>query len=166
MDGKIILSVLLIGADDQSSHLSTPNRATSDRPSRSSRQVVDIQRRVSGPKHPDTLESISNLAGFLRDTGKYAQAEALCSETLEIRRRVLGSEDRSTLLSMYCLAYAYYVQGKWSQAGVQCFRVYTSAICLPSDTLEIRERCSIRPREAGPPTSSILTESPGLRLAK
>jgi non-specific serine/threonine protein kinase/serine/threonine-protein kinase len=40
-----------------------------------------------------------NLAEFLRDTGKYAQAEALCSETLEIRRRVLGPARPATLAS-------------------------------------------------------------------
>jgi hypothetical protein len=50
------------------------------------------QRRVLGPDHPDTLYSMSNLASVYRRQGKYAQAEALHSQTLEVRRRVLGAE--------------------------------------------------------------------------
>jgi Tfp pilus assembly protein PilF len=44
---------------------------------------------VLGPEHPDTLRSMNNLAVVYDDQGKYAQAEALYSQTLEIQRRVL-----------------------------------------------------------------------------
>ena len=50
-----------------------------------------------GPEHPDTLASMNNLANVYRWQGKYAQAEALYSQTLEIRRRVLGPEHPDTL---------------------------------------------------------------------
>src|SRR5271165_5125741 len=105
------------------------------------RQVVDIQRRGSGPEHPDTLESMSNLAGFRRDTGKYAQAEALCSETLEIRRRVLGPEDRSTLLSMYWQADAYLCAGQMVSSRCAMFsrihQRHLPAVGYPGDSREM-----------------------------
>ena len=62
-------------------------------------ETLKIQRRVLGPEHPDTLVSMNNLALMNLALGKYAQAEALCSQaealfsqTLENSRRVLGPE--------------------------------------------------------------------------
>ena len=42
--------------------------------------------------------------------GKYAQAEALYSQTLEIQRRVLGPEHPDTLMSMNNLAIVYFAE--------------------------------------------------------
>jgi hypothetical protein len=47
---------------------------------------------------------MNNLAGSYNDQGKYAQAEALYSQTLEISRRVLGREHPDTLMCMGKLA--------------------------------------------------------------
>ncbi len=55
-------------------------------------QTLEIQRRVLGPEHPDTLLSMGNLADTCAKEGKYAQAEALFSQTTELSRRVLGPE--------------------------------------------------------------------------
>ena len=82
-----------------------------------------------GPEHPDTLTSMNNLAIVYYEQGKYAQAEALHSQTLEIRRRVLGPEHPDTLASMNNLAIVYYEQGKYAQAEA-----------LYSQTLEIQRR--------------------------
>ena len=60
-------------------------------------QILEIDRRVSGPDHPDTLMAMNNLAIVYLDQGKYAQAEALHTQTLEIERRVLGPEHPDTL---------------------------------------------------------------------
>jgi len=57
-------------------------------------QTLEIQRRVLGPEHPDTLLSMMNLANVYGYQGKYAQDQALHSQTLEIQRRVLGPEHR------------------------------------------------------------------------
>ena len=75
-------------------------------------QTLEIQRRVLGPEHPDTLNSMNNLASVYYSQGKYAQAEALDSQILEIRRRVLGPEHPDTLASMNNLANVYYVAGQ------------------------------------------------------
>ena len=92
-------------------------------------RALDLQRRVLGPEHPDTLKSMNNLAVVYVHEGKYAQAEALDSQTLEIRRRVLGPEHPDTLMTMNNLAIVYYDEGKYAQAEA-----------LDSQTLEIRRR--------------------------
>lgn len=63
-------------------------------------QVFEVQRRVFGPEHPDTLASMNLLAAIYSDGGKYGQAEALDSKVLEVSRRVLGPEhpDRKSVV--------------------------------------------------------------------
>jgi hypothetical protein len=39
------------------------------------RQTLKERAKVLGEEHPDTLESIHNLAGVLRTQGKYIEAE-------------------------------------------------------------------------------------------
>ncbi len=92
-------------------------------------QTLEIQRRVFGPEHPDTLFSMNNLAVSYDGLGKHAQAEALFNQTLDLKRRVLGPEHPSTLNTMNELAGAYVSQGKYAQAEP-----------LYKQTLEIRRR--------------------------
>jgi len=42
-------------------------------------QTPEIQRRVLGPQHPETLGSMNSLANVYDDQGKYSLAEALLS---------------------------------------------------------------------------------------
>ena len=51
--------------------------------------TLEIQRRVLGTEHPDTLSSMSNLASVYFYQGKFAEAEALHRQTMN-RRRVLS----------------------------------------------------------------------------
>jgi pentatricopeptide repeat protein len=67
-------------------------------------QSLEIRRRVLGPEHPDTLQSMNSLAVGLYLEGHYAEAEKLNRDTLDIRRRVLGPEHPDTLKSMNNLA--------------------------------------------------------------
>lgn len=39
------------------------------------REVLDAERRVLGPEHPDTLLTMNNLAGVLGDEGRNASGE-------------------------------------------------------------------------------------------
>ena len=57
----------------------------------------EIGRRVLGEEHPNTLESMNNLAGLYMNQGKFAQAEPLLVKALEVSRRVLGEEHPDTL---------------------------------------------------------------------
>ena len=61
------------------------------------REVVEVSERVLGKEHHSTLTSMDNLAGVLRDQGKYPEAEQIHREELEVRERVLGKEHPDTL---------------------------------------------------------------------
>ena len=92
-------------------------------------QTLEMQRRVLGPEHPNTLISMGNLAMDYSAQGKYTQAEALFSQTLEVRRRILGPEHSSTLSSMHNLVNNYLMEGNYAQAEA-----------LFSQTLDIQRR--------------------------
>src|SRR5216684_5823840 len=79
-------------------------------------QSLDIRRRVLGPEHPDTLNSMSDLADALNHDGHYAEAVKLNRETLEIRRHVLGPENPDTLNSMDNLGDALWADGHYAEA--------------------------------------------------
>jgi tetratricopeptide (TPR) repeat protein len=61
-------------------------------------------RRVLGDDHPDTLDSINNLALTRQDLGDLDGARGLHEQTLTARRRLLGDDHPDTLTSMNNLA--------------------------------------------------------------
>jgi tetratricopeptide (TPR) repeat protein len=65
-----------------------------------------------GADHPDTLDSMNNLARGYHEDGQLGLALALYEETLRLRRAALGAEHRDTLSSMNNLAAAYRDSGK------------------------------------------------------
>ncbi|HTW31420.1 MAG TPA: serine/threonine-protein kinase [Candidatus Sulfotelmatobacter sp.] len=79
-------------------------------------RAVEIRRRVLGPNHPDTLDSMRNLAGTLDDEAKFAEAEKMLRETLDTELRVLGPKDPKTLFSMDDLAGVLFEQGHYAEA--------------------------------------------------
>ena len=92
-------------------------------------RALEIQRRVLGPEHSETLRSMATLARVVGNEGHYAEAEKLQRETLEIRRRVLGPEHPDTLASMNSLA------------GILLYEEHAGeAEKLERETLEIRRR--------------------------
>ena len=70
-------------------------------------ETLDIRKRVLGPEHPDTLESMNGLAVSYWSLGQMKAAAQLFKETLEIRKRALGPEHPDTLQSMNGLAVSY-----------------------------------------------------------
>jgi serine/threonine protein kinase len=60
-------------------------------------RAVDTRRRVLGPEHRHTLESIIGLAQLYRRQFRTADAERMLRETLSIARRTLGMEHITTL---------------------------------------------------------------------
>jgi non-specific serine/threonine protein kinase/serine/threonine-protein kinase len=79
-------------------------------------RALEIQRRVLGPQHPDTLRSMNLLANTLGDEGHDVEAEKLCREVLAIRLRVLGPKHPDTLRSMVTLGGTLYEQGHYAEA--------------------------------------------------
>ena len=78
--------------------------------------AVGIQRRILGPRSPETLRSMSLLAAVLAFGGHSAEAEKLALETLNAQRRILGSEHPDTLQSLGTLALAAKVGGRLAEA--------------------------------------------------
>jgi tetratricopeptide (TPR) repeat protein len=65
-----------------------------------------------GPDHPDTLQSMSNLAMAYQTAGKRDQALSLFDETLRLRKARLGPDHPDTLQSMNDVAVVYQDAGK------------------------------------------------------
>jgi non-specific serine/threonine protein kinase/serine/threonine-protein kinase len=92
-------------------------------------QSVEIQRRILGPEHPDTLRSEDALAATLGDEGKYAESEKLARETRDALRRVLGPEHPDSLISTGILIVALMDQFRFAEAEK-----------LQRETLDIQRR--------------------------
>ena len=74
-----------------------------------------MRRRVLGEEHPDTLDSMNNLALSTRSKASMRRPSH-CSPGPGGRRRVLGEEHPETLTTMNNLAELYVNQGKYAQA--------------------------------------------------
>jgi serine/threonine protein kinase len=92
-------------------------------------RALEIQRRVLGPRNPDTLRSMSELATVVDREGHPVEAEKLSRETLYLQRRILGPEHPDTLVSMRRLAMALRDEGHLAEAEK-----------LESETLDIQRR--------------------------
>jgi non-specific serine/threonine protein kinase/serine/threonine-protein kinase len=64
------------------------------------RETLDIQRRVFGPEHHDTLWSMAGLAYTLEREGRYTEAAELRGDVFDIERRVLGPRNSDTLTNL------------------------------------------------------------------
>lgn len=80
------------------------------------RQALEIQRRVLGLEHPQTIITMTNLAEALKMAGHYDQAEKMLKPALDMQRRVLGSDHPSTALSTYNLGCIEAHQGNRAEA--------------------------------------------------
>ncbi|KAE8357567.1 hypothetical protein BDV27DRAFT_164399 [Aspergillus caelatus] len=79
-------------------------------------QEMELCKRVLGPKHPDTLSSVNNLALIYRNQGQWNKAERLAIQVIELRKQVLGPEHPDTLSSVNNLVLIYRNQGRWKKA--------------------------------------------------
>ncbi|HEY4035844.1 MAG TPA: FxSxx-COOH system tetratricopeptide repeat protein [Ktedonobacteraceae bacterium] len=75
-----------------------------------------IWEELLGDEHPDTTQSLNNLAMLYQEQGKYDQAEPLLVRALTIRERVLGLQHPHTATCLNNLAMLYRAQGKYDQA--------------------------------------------------
>ena len=91
--------------------------------SNSGPRLLDVIRRVLGNEHPNTLTTMSNLAGVYRLQGKYAQAEPLLESARVVGSRVQGDQHPNTLLTMKKLADLYRAQGRYPEADALYLRV-------------------------------------------
>ena len=93
------------------------------------RRALEVNERLRGKDHPNTLISANILAELLRRKGDYASAEPLYRRTLNTQERVLGNDHPDTLTSVNNLALLF--ANKGDDAGAEL--LYRRA-------LEARER--------------------------
>jgi serine/threonine protein kinase len=93
--------------------------------------AVAIQRRVLGPKSPETLRSMSLLARAMAFGGQSGEAEKLARETLDAQRRVVGPEHPDTVYSLGTLALAVKGEGRLAEAE----RLYQGTLDLSRKVL-------------------------------
>jgi len=73
---------------------------------------------VAGVGHLDTITSMNNLAGVMREQGKYEDAEVMHQQALAAREMILGKEHPDTITSMNNLAGVMRDRGKYEDAEV------------------------------------------------
>jgi tetratricopeptide (TPR) repeat protein len=94
-------------------------------------EALGIQRKVLGPEHPDTANSLNNLGLLYKDTGDYAKAEPLYQEALRIRQKVLEPEHPDTAQSLNNLGGLYQAMGEYAKAELlyqEALQIYQKAL--------------------------------------
>lgn len=79
-------------------------------------QTLEIRRRVLGPEHQATLQSMNNLAEVLIKLGEYAQAQKMLTQAHGVQFRVLGPDNPDTAYSTYNLGCIAAHQGRRTEA--------------------------------------------------
>jgi hypothetical protein len=77
---------------------------------------VEVERRIVGPEHPDTLQAERYLADSLRDAGRLPESEQIDRKVLALQRHGLGSSHPDTLSTLTSLARTLYAEGKLTEA--------------------------------------------------
>jgi hypothetical protein len=49
--------------------------------------MLELNKKVWRPEHPDTLTSMNNLGSVLSSQGKYVEAEQMHQQALELRKK-------------------------------------------------------------------------------
>jgi hypothetical protein len=81
--------------------------------------VQECQSRALGEEHPDTLETIHDLAELYRKQGRFLEADERFIRVGEARSRVVGEERPDTLSTIADLAWNYVSQRRLREAEVR-----------------------------------------------
>jgi tetratricopeptide (TPR) repeat protein len=79
-------------------------------------KALEIRRRLLTDDHPDTAETYNNLAGNLKEQGKYAAAQPLFEKALTIDRRLLTDNHPTTARIYNNVAHNLDAQGRHAEA--------------------------------------------------
>jgi len=79
-------------------------------------QVLEIYRRTLGPKHPHTLQAMTDLAWSYWNSSRTFEALQLQMEVMNISSDTLGPEDPITLKAFDNLASTRWLCGQWAEA--------------------------------------------------
>ena len=80
-------------------------------------RAVDLRRRVLGRDHPETMDSMHELAELYLGAGRYTEAEKILEPLVEMRRRRSGLQNEGTLRAMNDLAGVIHMRGDYARAA-------------------------------------------------
>ena len=80
------------------------------------RRLIAVKSQLNGQEHPNTLESLTNLASLYNFEQRLTEAAQLGEKLIETKKRVLGPEHPDTLKSQVNLAIVYAGQERWREA--------------------------------------------------
>jgi tetratricopeptide (TPR) repeat protein len=89
-------------------------------------QTWEARKRVLGPVHRDTLDSLDIYASALQQRGHMDEGLVLMRECLDARRAAFGAEDADTLSSMNNVAVILLQRGEWKEAS----RLFREAVAI------------------------------------
>ncbi|HET6981330.1 MAG TPA: serine/threonine-protein kinase [Myxococcaceae bacterium] len=107
------------------------------------RRVIDVERRIAGPDHPDTLLAERRLVDALRDTGRLAESEHLGWRVLSLQRKVQEPAHPETLGTMNSLVRTILAEGKFAEAE----RLSREALALEREPLGPRHHLTLETEE-------------------
>lgn len=79
-------------------------------------EVYDIEKRLFGPDHPNSLQTHSSLANAYSKTGNYEKAIKMLEEVVNIQERIFKPEHREILITQHTLGIAYHHNGNTEKA--------------------------------------------------
>lgn len=91
------------------------------------RKSLALRESVFGPEDPRILDSLDNLAGFYKLTGRFADALPLRQRVAEILEKHRGLNDPATIQKLNNLATIYFELGKFAEAEVALRRAISGA---------------------------------------
>ena len=80
------------------------------------KKLLETTQRERGSDHPNTAQSLNNLAELYQATGAYAKAEPLYQRALAISEKALGPTHPDTAQSLNNLAAFYRATGAYAKA--------------------------------------------------
>jgi len=104
------------------------------------KKELAIKEKALGTEHPDTIQSLNNLAELYRNKGDYACAEALYRRVLAIEEKVLGKEHPNMATSLDNLAGLLCCKGDYEGAK----SLYRRALAIREKTLGTNHPAVVR----------------------
>lgn len=105
-------------------------------------RAFEIQERILGPDHKDTLNSAVLLARILRTQSSLEESEAMLRDAVTRAGSTLGDEDPITVLALHSLALTLQVAGKFEESEKLCLRALEikqrhKGMCSPDAVLSL-----------------------------
>lgn len=105
-------------------------------------ELLELRREILGPRHPDTVDGLSDLAGLLDSLGNLEKSEAMQREAFTLSDEVNGHTHINTIYCMDHLAKVLGSMGKYAEA----LELETKAVTMSTKVLGPEHRSVLAER--------------------